>query len=450
MRPPRALVAGVAFLLAAASLVLATPGPVTAAPGTVPGPRSAPEYWFARWDVRGLWASGVRGQGQTIAEIDTGVTASLPELKGRVLPGKDFGIPGNGQIDREVNPFGHGTAMASIMVARPGLLNIAGLAPGAKILPVAVPLEGTTDARRPDRLADAITWAADHGAGVINLSIGGKQYPNHDAVPCPPAEQQAVFHAMDKGAVVVAAVGNTGPSTNTVEDPGACLGVVSVGAVDRSGAPARFSSHQPYLTLVAPGVNIPSLGRKAGDAFAGDGTSQATALVSASLALARSAFPKLSGPDLVTRLLATLDDRTTQSSSSRGYGELDAGALVRAHVPTDAANPVYAAAAPFYRRYRALTHPALPHVAPAGGSPVPAAIGAEPAARAGDQLHHGLELIAFGVLLLVAVLAGIAVRRRGASAPSPSDMGMAAQDGDGPREPRPRPRPMPPADELRG
>ena len=385
----------------------------TATPA-VPGPRSAPEYWFARWHVAQLWASGARGQGVTIAEIDTGVTASLPELKGRILPGKDFGIAGNGQVDREINSFGHGTAMASIMVARPGLLDITGLAPGAKILPVAVPLDGTTDSKQPDRLAAAIAWAADHGANVINLSLGGKQYPGVDHVPCPPAEQQAVFHALDKGAVVVAAVGNTGPTTNTVEDPGACLGVVSVGAVDRSGALAGFSSHQPYLTLVAPGVNVPSLGRRSGDAFSGDGTSQATALVSASLALAKSAFPKLSGPDLVTRLLATLDGRTARASSSYGYGELDAQALVRAHVAASAANPVYAAADPFYRRYQALSDPRLARTAPAGSAPAaPVAVDADRATQAGAQVHHGLELIAVGVLLLVALLAAVRQRPRG-------------------------------------
>lgn len=410
MRRPLVLVAA---LLALAVAVLVTPGPVAAAPRSVPGPRSAPEYWFARWDVRQLWASGARGQGETIAEIDTGVTASLPELRGRILPGRDFGIAGNGQIDREVNPFGHGTAMASIMVARPGLLGITGLAPAAKVLPIAVPLDGTDDARRPDRLADAITWAADHGADVINLSIGGKRYPRHNAVPCPPGEQQAVFHALDKGAVVVAAVGNTGPTRNTVEDPGACLGVVSVGAVDRGGSVASFSSRQPYLTLVAPGVNIPSLGRSSGDAFAGDGTSQATAFVSAALALAGSAFPRLSGRDLVTRLLATLDRRTTRPSPSYGYGELDAQALVQADVPPDTANPVYAAAAPFYGRYRALTRPVLPHVAAAGAVPAPVpATGDDRAARAGAELHHGLELVALGVLLLVGLLAAVAARRR--------------------------------------
>ena len=389
-------------------------------PTACPAPNSAPEYWFARWRVPQLWASGARGQGVTIAEVDTGVNAALPELTGRVLPGKDFGIAGNGQVDREVDSFGHGTAMASIMVGRPGLLGITGIAPGAKILPVAVPLDGTTDADRPDRLADAITWSADHGADVINLSVGGKQYPGRDAVPCPPSEQQAVFRAISKGAVVVAAVGNTGPTTNTVEDPGACLGVVSVGAVNRFGDVASFSSRQPYLTLVAPGVDIPSLGRDAGDAFAGDGTSQATALVSASLALAKSAHPSLTNQQLVARLLATLDDSTSLSEPpdvDAGYGQLDAGALVRATVPANAPNPVFAAAAPFLRRYLAL-RAAPPTVAKAEsqnpGTEV-AHVAGRPE-RASDETRYGLALVALGLIMLVG-LGGVLQR---GSRPGPS------------------------------
>src|SRR5206468_2539702 len=87
--------------------------------------------------------------------------------RGRVIvPGTDLGEGGDGRSDREINAFGHGTAMASIMVARAGLFGITGLAPGAKILPIAVPLTGTTDAGQPDKLPDAIRYAADHHAKI--------------------------------------------------------------------------------------------------------------------------------------------------------------------------------------------------------------------------------------------------------------------------------------------
>ena len=112
-----------------AGLGLVMPGSA----GAAPGPAQAPEWWFDAWNVPAIWAAGARGQGGTIAEIDTGVNAALPELAGKILPGRDFGdAGGDGRTDRDQDPFGHGTAMASLMVARPTLLDITGLAPDAR------------------------------------------------------------------------------------------------------------------------------------------------------------------------------------------------------------------------------------------------------------------------------------------------------------------------------
>ena len=404
-------------LLALSAVPLASPA------GATPGPVNSPEYWFDSWQVPALWAAGARGQGVTIAEIDTGVTASLPELSGRVLRGTDLGESGDGQVDRELNPFGHGTAMASIMVARPGLLDITGLAPGAKILPIAVPLNGTSETQDGSALPAAIRYAANHGAKIISMSVGGKQYPKYDAVPCPTVEQAAIFYALSKGAVVVASVGNTGPTDNVVEEPAACLGVVSVGAVDESGTVASFSAREPYLSLVAPGVDVPSLGRIPGDAFSGDGTSQATALVSAALALAWSKYPAISGEQLVTRLLATLDAHTDTPSDAYGYGLLDAFTLVNDSVAPDAPNPVYAAAAPFQGRSAAFAHPSLARPAPAATTParVSGAYAVAHPPRRTDRVTYGLGLAAAGVLALVA-LAGVGTRRQ-RSAPGGEPLG---------------------------
>ena len=405
------------------TMLAATTGPARATPAHLtPGPASAPEYWFDSWNVPGLWSAGARGQGVTIAEIDTGISADLPELAGRVLPGTDLGVGGDGHVDRETTGFGHGTAMASIMVARPGLLDITGLAPGAKILPVAVPLRGTTDAGRPDRLPDAIRYAADHGAKIISMSLGGLRDPKTDDTPCPAVEQQAVFYALSRGAVVVASVGNTGPTENSVEEPAACLGVVSVGAVDSRGVVARFSAREPFLTLTAPGVGVPSLGREPGDAFSGDGTSQAAALVSAALALAWSAHPELTNSQLVARLLATLDGRRTTPSSAYGYGMLDAGTLVRADVPRTAPNPVWAAATPFSERADGLNHMSPRRPAPAANAPLPAggATGAAGHPRLTPRVRQAAGVAALGLVALLAVLAAGGERRRRRTSWTPS------------------------------
>ncbi len=403
----------VAYAAAAALLALALPaGPAAA----TPGPSDAPEYWFDDWHVTTLWDKGYRGQGITIAEIDTGVNASLPALRGRVAKGTDLGRGGDGRTDRDRDAFGHGTAMASIMVARPSLFSITGLAPGARILPVAVPLNGTTDSGLPDDLPGAIDFAADHGAKIISMSLGGKRTPDNDPSPCPADEQAAIFHALRKGAVVVASVGNTGPAKNTVEDPGACLGVMSVGAVDIRGHVAGFSAREPYLTLAAPGVDVPSLGRVPGQAYSGRGTSQAAAVVAAALALVWSAFPHAAAPVILTRVLATLDDRHARPSRSYGYGIVNPYAAITAHVPAGATDPVSTLAAPFLARDAAFAKAGL------GRAPPPAGRRGDPAGHQGvgsvprlltARVLTGLALALAGLVLLVAVgVLGVRGRRR--------------------------------------
>jgi hypothetical protein len=408
---------------AASTPAASTPAAATPAAST-PGPSTSPEYWFDRWQIPTIWAAGYRGQGITIAEIDTGVNANLPELAGSILPGTDLGAGGNGQIDREVNPFGHGTAMASIMVGRAGLLGITGIAPSAKVLPIAVPLVGTTDAASDDHLAEAIRYAADNGAKIISMSLGGERSPASDSEPCPTDEQSAIFYALSKGAVLLAASGNTGQSGNVVEEPGVCLGVVSVGAVDETNTVASFSSRHPYLTVTAPGVNIPSLGRVEGEAFSGNGTSQATAITSAVLALEWSKFPKLSGEQIVTRLLATLDRRTGGHDDAYGYGIVDALTALDAAVPATATNPVYAAAAPFAARAAAeLSTTGRPTASP---PPAGAArfggvsIGSPPPVLATDVVRGTLLAGAGAIALLALLLLALVRRRRGTTSPTAS------------------------------
>lgn len=405
-----------------AALGLAVPGPAAAAPG----PANAPQWWFDSWQVHAIWASGARGQGITIAEIDTGVNAALPELAGRILPGKDFGDPSaDGRTDHDTDAFGHGTAMASVMVAHPGVLDITGLAPDARVLPIAVPIQGTTDVSSSDQVPAAIRWAVDHGGKIISMSLGGRRDPEHDTVPCPTDEQSAIDYAIGRGAIVVAASGNSGLAGSPVEDPGVCLGVVSVGAVDATGAVTPFSSRHPYLTLVAPGAGIASLGRVSGTAYLGEGTSQATAITAASLALVWSKYPGLTGRDVVTRALGTLDHRFATHDLAYGYGSLETGEAVLAPVAPNAPNPVYDALAPFLARQRAAA------AASTQPAPPPAAVRARPpgtfavASRAGvfsGQVLIGTVLAVLGLAAIAALIAmrlTVRSRRRAAAAAIP-------------------------------
>lgn len=409
----RRLLAGLAAVL----LLLGLPATAVAAPG----PAGAPEWWFDSWQVPGLWGGGADGHGITIAVIDTGVEADVPELRGKVLAGADFtGNGSDGRIDYDGDDFSHGTAMSSIMVASRGFAGIEGLAPNAQILPIAVPLKGVVRHGTPATSAtsSAIDYAVDHGAKIINMSLGGVREENTDGPdPCPSEVQQAVLHALRRGVLVVAASGNSGDENSPVEEPGVCLGVVSVGAVDRNLNVASFSSRHPYLTLTAPGDNIPSLSRDS--AYIGEGTSQATAITSAALALVWSRYPTESSRQILTRLLTTATDRGPHGrDSSYGYGVINPMAAIAAAVPAaTVANPVLDGAQPLLL----------------GGDwtgPKPlAAAGAPNVARGAVQVTDPTDSISARVyllgglsllFLLLAVLAFAGwLRRRRAKSPAP-------------------------------
>lgn len=321
------------------------------ASATAPGPASAPQWWFDYWNVAQLRAQGITGAGVTIAVVDTGVQADIPELAGKVLSGTDFtGRGGDGRTDYDPDNFGHGTAMSSLMVAAPGYAGIEGIAPGAMLLPIAVPLAGSglSGFSASDALPQAIRWAADHGASIISMSLGGDRDPTRDAVPCPIGHQEAITYAISKGAIVVAASGNGGQRGSPVEEPGVCLGVVSVGAVDPSRAVSPFSSRHPYLTLSAPGQRIATLSKVRGVAYVGEGTSQATAITSAALALVWSKFPTLSGREIVTKLLNSAEDLGPVGHDEEyGYGFIRPDLAISSTISRDAPNPVYDGIAPY-------------------------------------------------------------------------------------------------------
>ena len=244
---------------------------------------------------RSLWAAGARGQGVRIAEIDTGVDASLPEFTGRVAAGVDFGrLGGDGRTDRDQDPYGHGTSMASIMVGRPGTVRHPGRRAGrARSCRSRSRCAGTTDAQPDDRLPEAIRWAADHGAKIISMSLGGVRHTGRQhRVPGRRAAGDLPRPAQGRDPVR----GERQPRRGRRRGRGA--GRVPGRRVGRRGRPdgtvAPFSSRHPYLTMTAPGVDIASIG-PGGAPFTGDGTSQATAIASAVAALVWSKYPTLTG-----------------------------------------------------------------------------------------------------------------------------------------------------------
>ncbi|MEU9574287.1 type VII secretion-associated serine protease mycosin [Streptomyces massasporeus] len=275
-----------------------------------------------------------KGRGITVAVLDTGVEADHPDLAGNVLPGKDlvrFGAePGDRAWAR------HGTAMAGIIAGHghgPGNADgVLGIAPEAKILPVRVILEDGDPSRakarstRGNALAEGIRWAADHGADVINLSLGDDSASAHPE----PSEDQAVQYALKKGVVVVASAGNGGEKGDHISYPAAYPGVIAATAVDRAGTRASFSTRRWYATVSAPGVDV-VIADPDHKYYEGWGTSAAAAFVSGAAALVKAAHPGLAPAQIKSLLEDTARNAPSgDRDDSRGFGFVDPAAAIEA------------------------------------------------------------------------------------------------------------------------
>ncbi|MEV6397897.1 type VII secretion-associated serine protease mycosin [Streptomyces sp. NPDC051907] len=337
----------VAAALAAAALALL--------PAT---PAHADAIRSQQWSLKAMhteeaWRT-TKGEGITVAVLDTGVDDLHPDLAGSVLPGKDFVGFGASSGDRAWAR--HGTAMAGIIAAHghgPGRESgVVGIAPEAKILPIRVILEGSDKAREKARnsrgtaLAQGIRWAADQGADVINLSLGDDSESAHPEA----GEDSAVQYALAKGAVVVASAGNGGEKGDRISYPAAYPGVIAVTAVDRFGTHASFSTRRWYATVSAPGVDVVTADpdRKYYQSW---GTSAAAANVSGAVALVRAAHPGLTPAQIKRLLVDTARDRPKGGrDDARGYGMVDPAAALAAAGKLRPGDPK-AATAGFDRRY---------------------------------------------------------------------------------------------------
>ncbi|MEP1079869.1 S8 family serine peptidase [Leptolyngbya sp. PL-A3] len=229
----------------------------------------------------------------TVAVLDTGVTLSHPELQEALIPGYDFvdildgaskfvgDYLGYDEIpDDEV---GHGTHVAGI-IAGQGLSMPLGVVPKCKIMPVRVLGAMERNGKRVgaglvDNINVGIKWAIDHGANVINMSLGIQ----HAGGGLP--HQEVVDYAKQKGVTIVAASGNDGQEQFYY--PGALPYVIAVGAVDEVGEMASFSTYGKHVSCVAPGTNIYSTYLENEYAFS-TGTSHASPFVAGAVALMKS------------------------------------------------------------------------------------------------------------------------------------------------------------------
>ncbi len=284
--------------------------------GVAATPAHAETIRSQQWHLDAMKADEIwkisTGNGVTVAVIDDGVR-EIPELVGQLVPGKRFTPKGD---DGPTDQGSHGTAMAALIAGtgkHPTGDGGYGLAPGAKILPILV---DNNEKATPTWVA-AIRYAADSDAKVINMSLGINGTPEDDR-----ARAEAVKYALSKGKLIFAAVGNYGDSTNELAYPAGTPGVVGVGAVDASGEPTRESQHGPQVDLAAPGMDIVSACAGQTGLCKTHGTSDASALASASAALLWSAHPDWTNNQVLRVLLNTAGKPVdgSQRNDYVGYG----------------------------------------------------------------------------------------------------------------------------------
>ncbi|MDH6611284.1 type VII secretion-associated serine protease mycosin [Streptomyces sp. SAI-208] len=319
--------AGLLSVLLAASVALVPP---TAAHAD--GIR-AKQWALDAMHTQQAWQT-TKGAGVTVAVLDTGVENDHPDLVGNVLTGKD--MIGFGATRGDRSWARHGTAMAGIIAGHGhGVGNgdgVMGIAPEAKIMPVRVILEDGDPARakarntRGNALAEGIRWAADHGADVINLSLGDDSASAHPEA----GEDDAVQYALKKGAVVVASAGNGGEKGDHISYPAAYPGVIAATAVDKFGTRASFSTRRWYATVAAPGDDV-VIADPDHKYYEGWGTSAASAFVSGAAALVKAAHPELA-PAQIKRLLEDTARNAPAGGrdDSRGFGFVDPAAALKA------------------------------------------------------------------------------------------------------------------------
>ncbi|MDQ0924391.1 membrane-anchored mycosin MYCP [Pseudarthrobacter sp. W1I19] len=393
------------------------------------------QYWLAESGITKAWEVS-RGAGVKVAVIDSGVDAKHPDLKGAVVGGYD--ASGSGQPDGQKvvgSKTEHGTLVATMLAGRghqpanataspsPGPSGlppdgIVGVAPEAQILSVSTWLGSTNPSGKSDQdqIPEAVRWAVDNGAKVINISLGS-------TTPQWPQSWDAAFlYAEQKDVVIVAAAGNRVGGNIQVGAPATIPGVLTVAGLDRKGTASVDASSQGIsIGVAAPAENL--LGGVPGGSYAEwAGTSGSTPIVAGVAALIRSKWPDMSAKQVINRIVATAKDSGAPGKDPLyGFGVLNAEAALKDDVPEVSANPL-GSIAEWIRVHRRGN---LATPAPVPTAEVPSAVptlpeATVPAVKAPSQRDSALGaavVIGFGLLFVAIIAAAVIQLRRAARNP---------------------------------
>jgi serine protease AprX len=264
--------------------------------------------------------SGPKGEGVTVALIDTGADADHEALSRKIVAFQDF-------VNNQTEPYddnGHGTHCASLIAGDLGM----GVAPGAELVVIKV-MDRDGACYLSDALK-ALDWCLDnrdrYGIKIISFSVGGEG-PSDGASLL----DEACDRMVEEGLTMCVAAGNSGPSPSSIVMPGGAEKVITIGAIDRTGLIFEQSSRGPTLTgeikpdLVTLGVDVPSAlaGSKNGLSSV-SGTSMAVPQVSGASAVLLEANPELQPADIKRLLLKTADELGQEGKDNLyGYGALN-------------------------------------------------------------------------------------------------------------------------------
>ncbi|HWZ31609.1 MAG TPA: S8 family serine peptidase [Bryobacteraceae bacterium] len=299
---------------------------------TTPNDPGYPSQWhLATIQAPYAWNITTGSTSVPIAMVDSGVDTTHPDLASKVVGGWNF-LTGNSTI---TDTMGHGTttAGAAAAIGNNGV-GVAGVAWLNPIMPLIV--VDATGYASYSNMASAISYAADHGARIVNVSIGGTS-PSSTL-------QTAVNYAWNKGTIVFASAGNGG--INAPYYPAGCQNVVSVGATDSTDTVAAFSNYGSFLSLTAPGVNIYTTTSGGGYGY-GTGTSYSSPIAAAVGALMLSKSPSLSASTLVSTLEQNSDDLGPAGwDQYYGWGRVNAYKALNATTTTTNNPPVVSISSP--------------------------------------------------------------------------------------------------------
>lgn len=357
------------------------------------------DFWAqSRLNFQRAWPV-TRGKGVLVAVIDSGLNNTLqPQLKKlEVLPGVDvIAVPGYDRRDTR-DCFGHGTAVTSIIAAQPSnAVPFVGVAPDVTVLPIKQTNTQGDKTGNAEGIAAGIDVALAAHADVANISV---TYPGQS-----PQLEQSVQRAARAGMVIVAAAGNDGNGANQPAYPAAYStkypNVIAVSASDAQDVIAPFSETGDYVTVAAPGVKVPATAGRSGYVSL-SGTSFAAPFVTGTVALVRSAFPKMTAEQVRSRIISTAD-APPASVPDRFYG--------------------YGIVNPFLA-VTTLRQDAAPSPASRPATPLPAPQAAQPPDRHLQQLALAAALILLGLAIVAVAGAAVLRARSRRTLPSPAAIG---------------------------